>query len=481
LDAQAIWGWNGPGPFKTMSNNQTQQSRWFLIRNDFFANMRALMFVQGKRNLSAIALMLHHALAMGVVTTVGAADWHAAPEGSSKGQGTLSSPWDLASALAGRHAVSPGDTLWLAPGTYKHPPVAVGMGFAVHLAGREQAPIHVRGCRGTRVTIDGGLDLQAPCTHLWIWDLEITVSEPRPETPVPPDSTYRNVGRPWGGLNVYSGTNCRFINLVIHDNCQGASWWSTSRDSEMHGCVFYDNGWLGTDRGHGHAVYTQNRDGVKRITDCIFTGGFGYTLHAYGSDRADVDNYHVEGNIAYAAHTFLIGGGKPSHGIRLLTNFFYGVPVQLGYSAPTNRDCEVRGNVIINGGLSINHFQQVVNEDNLVWATESPRPPGARVVVRPNQYDPYRANVAVFNWDKNAMIAIDASLFLRPGDRFRLLNPRELYGHAVVEGESTGAPIVVPVAGEFAAFVLLKTTAAKADPARKHRFDEYPDLQQTGK
>ena len=92
-----------------------------------------------------------------------------------------------------------------------------------------------------------------------------------------------------------------------------------------HGCLIYDNGWAGTDRGHGHAIYTQNEDGIKTIADCIMTGGHGYTLHAYGSARAYVDNYLVAGNIAYAADTFLIGGGRPSHNIRVRDNVLHGV------------------------------------------------------------------------------------------------------------------------------------------------------------
>ena len=165
-----------------------------------------------------------------------------------------------------------------------------------------------------------------------------------------------------------AGTGCKFINLVLHDNSQGVSWWAGSTDSELYGCIIYDNGWAGTDRGHGHAIYTQNRDGTKTIDDCILTGGYGYTLHAYGSDRAFVDHYTVEGNIAYAAGTFLIGGGRPSRGIRVRDNVLHGVAMQLGYAAPSNEDCVGRDNLIIDGGLSINRFSRVDNQGNLVLA-----------------------------------------------------------------------------------------------------------------
>src|SRR5262249_47485016 len=160
----------------------------------------------------------------------------------------------------------------------------------------------------------------------------------------------------------------KFINLVIHDNSQGVSWWTPSHGGELHGCLIYDNGWAGTDRGHGHAIYTQNAEGDKTISDCIMTGGYGYTLHAYGSSPADVANYLAAGNIVYNSDTFLIGGGKPSHGIRVFSNALYKASMQIGYSAPSNDDCEVRNNIVVEGALSINRFKSVVNEGNLVLA-----------------------------------------------------------------------------------------------------------------
>src|SRR5438309_1818301 len=82
-------------------------------------------------------------------------------------------------------------------------------------------------------------------------------------------------------------------------------------DTEIYGCIIYDNGWPATDRGHGHAIYTQNKDGITTISDCIMTGGHGYTMHAYGSSRAYVDNFRLLQNIAYKGGSFLIGGGRP--------------------------------------------------------------------------------------------------------------------------------------------------------------------------
>jgi hypothetical protein len=188
------------------------------------------------------------------------------------------------------------------------------------------------------------------------------------------------------------------------------------------------------------------------------TGGFSYTMHAYGSSRAYVDNYLVVGNVCYDGGTFLIGGGRPSRNIRVLENYLHGVNMQIGYSAPHNEDCEIRGNVIVDGRLAIKNYQRVVNEDNLVFAPGDARPnePAARVEVRPNRYDLNRANVVIFNWARTPAVEMSPRPFLEPGDGYRLLDPRDFFGRPVLAGAFDGSPLRVAVEGEFAAFVLVK-------------------------
>jgi hypothetical protein len=401
---------------------------------------------------------------------VRAADWFAAAGGRADAKGTRQAPWDLASALAGRQKIGPGDTLWVHGGTYRHPDRGRGSpGYVVHLAGQEQKPIRVLAEPGQRVTIDGGLSVEAPAGWLEIRDLEILVSENLSKSRVFPDpgSSPKSYDRPWGGLNVYSGQGCRYVNLVIHDNAQGISFWSGATQSEVHGCILYDNGWKAPDRGHGHAIYTQNQNGLKTIENCIMTGGYGYSLHAYGSARAYVDNYLLRHNVCYDAGRFLVGGGRPSHNIRAIENWLYNVGMQIGYVAPYNEDCEVAGNVIVGGDLEIVRYRNAVNRDNRVIARGAPRPPGPpQVVIQPYRLDPQRANVVIFNWGKETGVRVDPAAVLHAGDRFRLMNPRDFYGAPVLAGSYAGRPLVLPVAGEFAAYVLLKEPGASASRAR---------------
>ena len=47
-----------------------------------------------------------------------ATDFYVSPSGSSGGNGSITSPWDLTTAFAGPSTVKPGDTVWLRAGTY---------------------------------------------------------------------------------------------------------------------------------------------------------------------------------------------------------------------------------------------------------------------------------------------------------------------------------------------------------------------------
>ena len=57
-----------------------------------------------------------------------------------------------------------------------------------------------------------------------------------------------------------------------------------------------------------------------------------------GSSRAYVDNYLLSGNICYDAGPFLVGGGRPSHNIRVLDNYLYNINMQIGYAAGATMD-----------------------------------------------------------------------------------------------------------------------------------------------
>ncbi len=194
--------------------------------------------------------------------------WYVSPQGATDNPGTSDAPWDLASTLAGRQGVQAGDTVYLLEGTYRRRPNEL---FDVRLQGTEEKPIQVRPAAGQRVAIDGGLSILNPSAHVWIRDLEIFVSEPLPSQPVAAGSNPADLTRPPGGLHMQGGSDCKYINLVIHHCNQGISCWKDELNPEIYGCILYGNGWVGVDGGHGHCIYTQNDQGTKTISNCIMT------------------------------------------------------------------------------------------------------------------------------------------------------------------------------------------------------------------
>jgi parallel beta helix pectate lyase-like protein len=383
----------------------------------------------------------------------GAAEYFISPEGKPENQGTAAAPWDLLSTLAGDHKVPPGSILWVRGGTYQGKPEINKGKILVMLGGKESAPIHVRAYPGERATIlDTALMVMQGTKYLWFWDLEITSSVP-PEKRVTKQSGSHPTDLPGGdGINVYYGEGTKFINLVIHDNVGGGvGWWVDSTDSEFHGCLIYGNGWTAPDRGHGHSIYVQNNDGTKTVSNCILSAVHEgqYTMHAYGSSAAYIHNLLLQDNIAFERGPFLVGGGRPSHTIKVFRNYLYGVNMQIG-SSVESKDCEVRDNFLAKGKLAIGKYEKVVDEGN------GNELPDRKAVLIPNRYDPRRAHLAVYNGAKAAQVAVDVSAFLKPGEAFRLMDSRDFFGKPVLSGTCSGATISVPMAGEFSALVLLK-------------------------
>ena len=189
---------------------------------------------------------------------------------------------------------------------------------------------------------------------------------------------------------------------------------------------------------------------------CRYDGS--YTMHAYGSERAYVDNFLVEENICYDKGPFLIGGGRPSKNIRVFKNFLYDVDMRIGYSAPHNENCEIRDNTIVNGGLDINRYKKVVKEGNLVVKRGQKSPKGVKTVLLPNRFDTNRAYLVIYNWDKAESVKVTADSFLKNGDAYRLMVPQNVFGDPFFEGTYTGDAIHLPVKTEFAVYVVIRNS-----------------------
>ncbi len=283
--------------------------------------------------------------------------WHVSPNGTAGGNGSAGAPWDLATALRGPASVAPGDTIWLHGGAYGNGTTI----FESRLRGTASAPIVVRQYPGERATVNGGIATYSPYT--WYWGFEITNTNPnRGAERAAPEC-----------IDTYEGsTGVKLINMVLHDCAQGVGFWVYSPDSEAYGNLIYYNGWQGggTDRGHGHGIYVQNKDGAKQLADNIIFDQFGLGIQAYGSSNTALNNVSIDGNVIFnngsiAAGTskvdnILVAVGSTPRNISVTNNYTFHTPTDNdGYSrigwqwSGANDDVKMTGNYFIGGESSL--------------------------------------------------------------------------------------------------------------------------------
>jgi hypothetical protein len=312
--------------------------------------------------------------------------WFVSPSGSPTGQGTQSSPWDLATALAhgpGHIKIRPGDIVWLRAGRYTGT-------YLSTLNGSENAPVVVRAFPGERVIIDKATvnDEKQPAlkvrgSWVWFWGIEIMNSNPNRQR----NSPYTGQDRPWrgSGADVYA-PNVKFINMIFHDNGQGI--WDHQDMTEVHGCLFFYNG----NNKREHGLYMGNAVGTKYITDNILfaQGGYGILAHSDSSSSSQ-KGLHLEGNVSFnngsitnddqKTGNLQVGGvsGVSAERIVLRNNYIYNTAtnatsknhgIRLGYEDNSNKDVSVLDNYVVSKVPFVVWWWQTVNfEGNTIYST----------------------------------------------------------------------------------------------------------------
>ena len=384
--------------------------------------------------------------------------FHVTTSGSASGDGSVAAPWDLATALAGPPAVRPWDTIWIHGGTYEGE-------FTSGLEGTPGAPITVRAVPGETVVLDGAA---APPSESVLavdgaWavfrDLEVTVSSDENCTETRPK-----------GVNVVGGPGISLVHLVIHDTAN-VGFWQGASDSVMEGCIVYNNGWPGSALGHN--LYTQNREGKKRIAGNVFFDAYGFGIHAYGSEGLLV-GYEIVGNVWFnngvaqpdgdRKDNCLVGGTTyPAEGIVLEDNLGWAPgpgerSVRLGWGVP-NTDVTLRGNYFVGQTIFAQPWSSVTMTGNTFYgdvtgvdtaaypdnAYLAERPAETRVFLRPSSFEPGRAFVVVYNWA--GLDAVDADLggLLPHGTIYEVRSAQAPAAPPVAEGTFDGSPLHLPL------------------------------------
>lgn len=481
---------------------------------------------QASQRLVARATSACFGLALAFALPANATDFYAAPGGSSSGNGSQATPWDLQTALNQPSSVHPGDTIWLLGGTYQvngHP-----WKFNSALAGTSTAQITVRAMPGQRVTVDGNIT-QLTGGYVTYWGLEIMNSQQFGSGFVPKRTTSVSGPFPEDWWITYNGQTtdycvsgfddrapgCKLINVILHDNIGGGLGFDIAAGTTyVYGLISYYNGWQSTvDRGHGHGIYGQNTlPNVKSVIDSIVFDNFALGMQATGAGPSSVaDAFDVEGS------TFFMNGElatKPQAELLIgpfqgvtqnsvvknnclydPTNWMTGSDFNMGYDGGSlngivesnyfqtstwwsgnNQNLTVLGNTFING--EVNNFNPA-NYPNNTYLTSNPTQNA--VFIRPNQYEPGRGNITIYNWQNLNSVSVDVSSFLPVGTPYKVVNAQNFFGTPVLSGTYQGGAITLPMTGltpatpvgigapppsgpAFNAFVVLPLTSVTNSP-----------------
>jgi len=377
------------------------------------------------------------------------AGYYAATNGSSSGDGSSGRPWNLATALSGGNGkVQPGDTVWLRGGTY------AGQ-FRSTLTGTAAAPIVVRQYPGERAIIDGGGSTSdtfvADGSYSVFWGFEMTNSDP--VRCCSTSSFFR------ADMMVSHATHVKFINMIVHDGGPGYYTWSPYGDVEIYGAIIYNIGYDGSDRGHGHGMYLKNDVGPLVVRDNILFNSYGYGIHAYTNTGDGLLNgIHLEGNVSFNSGTLSaqgtsgnIGnlGQPPANNMAMIDNMTFFSPGIGGsnWLLGSGDGLTATGNYVVGGtGISQGTWTNAIITGNTV-ITSGAKPTQPLVFVRPNAYEPGRANVIIYNWSRQAAVSVDLSSVLSVGRRYEVRNVQDLFGAPVASGTFGGGTLSFPMAG----------------------------------
>jgi uncharacterized protein YjdB len=356
--------------------------------------------------------------------------YYVAPNGSSGGNGSISSPWDLASVLSGNKGVSAGDTVWVRGGTYRGQ-------FVNYMNGNTSQQIVVRQYPRERATIDGTLLVMG--SYVSFWGLEVMSSNP--------------TGSGSLGVNM-KAPGSRLINMVIHDaGVSGVGAWNEAPNAEVYGSLVYNNG---THANLDHGVYFNGSSGTKYITDNIVFDNWAYGLHAYSSTSGELSNLRLDGNVSfnngsigpYCHSTDVYVGGSTITNLYVNRNMTWRpndgeITMWLG-DGPGGQGFTYTGNYTVGTTLT-GSFSGVTQSGNTAWSATSRPTSGLSVIVRPNRYEAGRANIIVYNWGNQGSASADLSGVLRSGDTYEVRDAQAFFGSPVAQGTFNGGSITLPM------------------------------------
>jgi hypothetical protein len=331
-------------------------------------------------------------------------EFHVFPEdnvknsGTASGNGSLQNPWDLQTALSQTaEVVNGGDIIWIHQGIYN------GRFISTLNSTIKYKYITVASFPNEWAVLNGNVTsnktsvLNVTGNNVIYKDFEVTWL----------GSFSRNQAEPGfqksDGVNHSNGTNCKFVNLVIHNNPgSGFGSWKRTANSEINGCLIFNNGYFSSKRGSGVGMYVQNSSEQNRlIKNNIIFNNYYKGVEVWSDNRKATDDYIkniiLDNNVIFNS---ALVTGTPKDNLIIATNDNTAVNIAkhikvtnnilyhntnyskneingespsltLGFNknAPVE-DITITGNIILgrNDGIRILHAKSFTFKNNIVYS-----------------------------------------------------------------------------------------------------------------
>jgi hypothetical protein len=441
--------------------------------------------------------------------------YYASPSGGVDSAGTYEDPWDLRAALAGTTSTAtlPVDgTLNLLSGTYNDPQPGTWLLNLdrVYSADIEGITVKAYVPPGVNdpgpVVVQGGITMNAE--GITLQDIvfynpdDVPGGEPTPAgspfpnfpgQPGPPHDGFAKVdltAYEWGAagaspaesLGVVDG---RIINTASIGGNSGYSAFETG-PFEFYGNVAYGNGWIATDRAHGHNTYFQNdsNDPADKFVarhNFLSTHPKGRTIKGQFSLLAFAtnpitQNFSFTDNATKGANR-VESVSQYCRSIEFSRNVCEAIVLNndgnsFGKSGQADEDISFVDNVFINGvkrvenrgWTSITASGTRVIKTDAAWGSAqidddgiAPIEEGTFIDISggggvdetrlwPNDYADNRAHVVILDFDGDGSVNVDLSSWADDGDRVVFFHYRSLLTKiSTIDTTWVGTPISVPV------------------------------------
>ena len=435
----------------------------------------------------------------------GGKSFYVTPNGSSGGDGSEAHPWNIQTALNQPSAVHPGDTIWLRAGTYGS---GGSTRFTSNLSGTKDKPILLRGYPGERARVNGGILAKGQYTWFWGFEIYNSSSQRVISGSLRPPGLYmlglgqkainlivHDTGHPGIGFWKEVGDGGEVYGCIIW----GVGTFDTDKASwtDGRGSAIYAQNQNGTHLIKDVISFRNLTTGMKAYAEGGYVNGFTFEQNVTfeTGDRlifASGSSFPVHGLKVINNYTYR----SPSESLP---------PVRLGYADVDQYDAVVTGNWFVNGtspdgafydkrfrSMTVKNNVFVTSNKSVTWLKPSAspsytwdnnkyyggssssafnidgssysfnswksktgfdanstftssRPTGVNAFVHANQYDPDRAYVVIYNWDKTNSVSVNLSSFLQPGDNYKIVDVQNLFGSPVVTGTYSGGSVSIPM------------------------------------